>query len=146
MDLSRLKWPLIIVALAGIGWLGTSGGVGWMYDTYTEATPGVDPKRDQRDEAGLSRIGGYTFHLWQWEKAIDILETAIERYGEVGANYWFNLERLSTCYDRIGEYQVSYDLLQVLIRARAHELDERVSHNDNLKLRAEKLKEMYDLR
>jgi len=145
MDLSGLKWPLIIAAIVGIGWMGTSGGVTWMYGNFTAATPGVDEAQDLRDEAGLTKLGGYTYHLWKWQSTIDIIETAIERYGEYAPNYWFNMERLSTCYERIGEYQISYDILQELIQANAHEFDDRVGNFDNLSLRASKLKEMYEL-
>lgn len=145
MDLSGLKWPLILVVIVGVGWLGTKGGVAWMYGKFTEATPGVDLDQDLRDEAGLTRLGGYTFHLWQWERTIDILETAINRYGENAPNYWYNMERLASCYDRVGEFQISYDILQELMRANAHEIDDRVPNFDALNLRANKLKEMYEL-
>lgn len=146
MDLSGLKWPLIIVVIVGGGWLATSGGLRWMYGNFTAAAPGVDLQQDLRDEAGLTKIGGYTFFLWKWEQTIYILETAISRYGEEAPNYWFNLERLSTCYERIGDYQSSFDILQQLMNANAHEIDERVANFDNLNLRASKLKEMYELR
>ena len=145
MDLSGLKWPLIIAAIVGIGWMGTSGGVTWMFGNFTKAAPGVDMAQDLRDEAGLTKLAGYTYHLWKWRTTIDIIETAIERYGDAGPNYWFNLERLSTCYERIGEYQVSYGLLQELIQANANEIDARVGNVDNLSLRAAKLREMYEI-
>ena len=145
MDLSGLKWPLIIAAVVGLGWLGTSGGVSWMYGNFTKATPGVDLDQDLRDEAGLTKLAGYTFHLWRWEKTIIIIETALDRYGEGAPNYWFNLERLSTCYERIGDYQTSYNILQELMNVNAHEIDERVGNFDNLNLRASKLREMYEL-
>jgi len=145
MDLSGLKWPLIIAAVVGIGWLGTSGGVTWMYGNFTEAAPGVDLEQDLRDEAGLTKLAGYTYHLWKWRVTRDIIETSIARYGEAGPNYWFNLERLSTCYERIGDYQTSVDILEELMRAKAHELDERVGNFDNLNLRASKLREMHEL-
>lgn len=145
MDLSGLKWPMIIVAVVGIGWLGTSGGVSWMYNNFTASQPGVDQAQDLRDEAGLTKLAGYTYHLWKWKKTIIIIETAIQRYGEQAPNYYFNLERLSTCYERIGDYQTSYNLIKELMRVDAHQYDERVGNFDNLNLRANKLKEMYEL-
>lgn len=146
MDLSGLKWPLIIIAVVGIGWLGTSGGVKWMYGNFTEAQPGADAAQDLRDEAGLTKLAGYTYHLWKWEKTIVIIQTAFDRYGDQAPNYLFNLERMSNCYDRLGEYQTSYDILQQLMNMNAHDYDERVANNDELALRANKLKEMYDLK
>jgi len=145
MDLSGLKWPLIIAAVVGLGWLFTSGGVNWMYNGFTAASPGVDLAQDTRDEAGLTKLGSYTYHIWKWRSCINILETSIARYGETAPNYWFNLERLSTCYERIGDYQTSVDILQQLIQANAHEYDERVGNFDNLSLRVAKLKEMYEI-
>ena len=145
MDLSGLKWPLIIAAVVGIGWLATSAGVNWMGQRFVAAAPGVDAQQDLRDEAGLTKLATYTYYLWKWQKTADILQTSIERYGEDGANYWYNLERLSNCYDRLGEYQESYDILRQLMDVNAHEIDSRVGNFDNLNLRASKLREMYDL-
>jgi len=145
MDLSGLKWPIIIVVIVAIGWLMTSGGVNWMVGNFTKATPGQDAARDKTDEAGLSRVGGYLLVLWRWEKAAKVMETSIDRYGTNGANYWYNLYRLATCYDRLERYQDSYDTLQDLIAANAHQYDERVPNNDNLSLRASKLKEVNEL-
>lgn len=146
MDLSGLKWPLIIAAVVGLGWLFTSGGVNWMYGKFTAATPGVDVAQDTRDEAGLTNLASYTYHLWKWRVCIDIIETSIARYGVNAPNYWFNMERLSTCYERIGDYQTSVNILDQLIQADAHQYDERVGNFDNLRLRVAKLKEMYEIK
>ncbi|MCF6284797.1 MAG: hypothetical protein L3K26_06380 [Candidatus Hydrogenedentes bacterium] len=145
MDLSGLKWPAIIVVIVGLGWLFTSGGVNWMYGNLTAASPGIDEQQDLRDEAGLTSLAGYTYHIWKWRATIDIIETSVERYGEWGPNYYFNLERLSTCYERIGDQQTSYNILRDLMDANAHEIDSRVGNNDNLSMRAAKLREMYEL-
>lgn len=145
MDLSGLKWPITIAIIVGIGWLATSGGVNWMYGKFTAASPGVDEQQDLRDEAGLTKLAGYTYHIWKWRATINIIETSHTRYGEWGPNYWFNLERLSTCYERIGEYQTAYNILRELMSAEAWEIDSRVGNLDNLALAASKLKEMYEL-
>jgi len=145
MDLSGLKWPFIIAAVVGIGWLATSGGVNWMFGKFTAAAPGVDQQQDLRDEAGLTKLAGYTFHLWKWRATIDIIETSHYRYGPWGPNYWYNLERLATCYERIGQVQTSYNILQELKAGRAWEHDSRVGNFDNLNLRSSKLREMYEL-
>ena len=55
------------------------------------------------------------------------------------------MERLSTCYARIGEYQTAVNILDELIRLDAHQFDERVGNFDNLSLRVSKLKEMYEI-
>jgi hypothetical protein len=145
MDLSGFKWPLIIAALVGTGWLFTSGGVNWMYGRFTAATPGVDVAQDTRDEAGLTKLAAYTYHIWKWRACIDIIETSVARYGQNAPNYWFNMERLSTCYERVGEYQTAVNILDELIRVDAHQFDERVGNFDNLSLRVSKLKEMYEI-
>lgn len=145
MDLSGLKWPVIIVVIVAIVWLLSSGGVAWMVNNFTKATPGQDVARDKTDEAGLTRVGGYLLMLWRYEKAANVMETAIQRYGENGANYWYNLYRLAKCYERMDRNQESYNLLMDLAAANASQYDKRVAENDNLSLRAGKLKEMYEL-
>ena len=53
---------------------------------------------------------------------------------------------MARCLDRLERYKESYDLLEELIQVNAHEVDNRVADNDNLRLRADKLKEVHDLR
>lgn len=145
MDLSGLKWPLIIVVVVFFGWLASSGGVSWMQNNFTKATPGADVERDKLDEAGLSRLATYVLYLWKYEKAKELMELAIERYGEGGANYWFNVYRISTCNERMGNAQQAVDDLQYLIDNNANEKDDRVPNNDNLGLKAAKLREVNEL-
>jgi len=101
MDLSGLKWPLIIVLVVGGGWLFTSGGVNWMQSQAMKNTPGVDENQDKLDEATLSRLGGYMLRMWRYDKAIELMEAACDRYPG-GANFWYNVYRLHTCYERKG--------------------------------------------
>lgn len=145
MDLSGLKWPAIIVVVVAIGWLLSSGGVNWMINNFTKATPGQDAAVDARDEAGLTRVGNYLLYLWKWEKAANVMETAIQRYGVQAPNYYINVYRLVKCYEKVDRNQDAYDMLQVLIAANAHEKDKRIPNNDNLTLRATKLKEVNEL-
>ena len=145
MDLSGLKWPIIIAVIVGIGWLLSSGGVNFMINNFTKATPGQDVERDKTDEAGLTRVASYLMYLWRYEKAASVMQTAIDRYGENGANYWYNTYRLARCADRLGHYQESHDILQFLIQNNVSKYDDRVPENDNLSLRASKLKEVHEL-
>lgn len=145
MDLSGLKWPLIIVVLVGFGWLASSGGVNWMQNNFTKATPGTDVERDKIDEAGLSRLATYVLYLWKYEKAKEILNLAVDRYGENGANYWFNVYRISTCNERLKNYQDAVDDLQYLVNNTASQYDDRVPENDNLSLKAAKIREVHEL-
>ena len=144
MDLSGLKWPLIIAAVVGLGWLFTEGGVNWMYTKATANTPGQDAEQDKFDEATLSRVGGYLQRMWRYEKATKFFETACERYPS-GENYWYNVYRLHTCYERRGDPQRALELLEYLMAEGASEIDSRVPVNDNLGLRANKLREVFEL-
>ncbi|HOK10238.1 MAG TPA: hypothetical protein PLT82_11695 [Candidatus Hydrogenedens sp.] len=146
MDLSGLKWPLIILIIVGVGWLASSGGVNYMIKNFTKAVPGQDAQRDKIDEAGLTRVAGYLMMLLRWERAKDVLELTIQRYGNSGANYWYNMYRLSKCYEKLERYQEAYNILRDLAQLNAHQYDERVPEFDNLNLRASKLKEVHDLR
>jgi len=145
MDLSGLKWPLIIAVIVLIGWLMSSGGVNFMVNKFSAATPGNDIERDKTDEAGLSKVAGYLLFLWRYEKAAAVMELSMDRYGEVGANYWHNYYRLVKCYEKMKDYQRSYNILQELIAVNASQFDDRVPENDNLSLRATKLKEVHEL-
>ncbi|HDP34578.1 MAG TPA: hypothetical protein ENN29_05655 [Candidatus Hydrogenedentes bacterium] len=145
MDLSGLKWPLIIVVIVGIAFLASSPGVNYMVNNFTKAAPGQDPERDRIDEAGLTRVGGYLMYLWHYERAMAVMQMAIDRYGPEGANYWYNKYRIARCLDRLHRYKASYDVLQELINVEASQYDNRVPGNDNLRARAAKLKEVHEL-
>lgn len=146
MDLSGLKWPIIIVVVVGIGFLASSPGIDYMVTKFTTAVPGADPERDKIDEAGLTRVGGYCMYLFQYEKAMTIMDMAIQRYGANGANYWFNRYRIVKCLEKAGRYQEAKDLLEELISSNAKELDKRVPNNDNLRQRAAKLTAVHELK
>lgn len=145
MDLSGLKWPIIIVVVVAGGWLFTSGGVNWMISRATAATPGVDIEKDKFDEAQLSRVGGYTMRLWKYDKALECFNLARERYGEGGANYWYNTYRMVRCYERNGDPSTAIDVLTYLIDNGANTHDPRVPDNDNLGLIRNKLRETFEL-
>lgn len=142
MDLSGLKWPLIIVVIVGIGFLASSPGVDYMVRNFTKATPGADVDRDKIDEAGLTRVAGYLLYLWRYERAMQVMQMALERYPD-GPNYWYNKYRIARCLDRLKKYRASYDVLQELMNVNASQLDSRIPGNDNLRLRANKLKEVH---
>ena len=145
MDLSGLKWPLIIVVVVAVGWLFTSGGVNWMYSQSTKATPGVDAEQDKFDEAMLSRVGGYCMRLWKYEDAKKFFDTARDRYGVGAENYWYNTYRLVRCEERMGNYATAMQILEYLIAEGASQYDKRVPENDNLGLTRNKLAETHDL-
>ncbi len=146
MDLSGLKWPLIILILVGIAWLCSSAGVNFMVKNFTKAIPGQDPQRDKIDEAGLTRVATYLMFLLRWEYAKNVLELAINRYGPSGQNYYYNLYRLAKCYEKLGNYQRAYEILRDLAAIDAHQYDSRVPEYNNLNLRATKLKEVHELK
>ena len=145
MDLSGLKWPLIIVVIVAIAWLLSSGGTSFMVSKFTAATPGEDANRDKIDEVGLSRVGGYLLKMWRYDKAAAVFQMAIDRYGPQGPNYWYNIYRQAKCYEKMEQWQTSYNVLMSLIAANAHQYDDRVPINENLQLRAAKLKEVHQL-
>lgn len=144
MDLSFLKWPVIIGVIALVGWLGTSGGVNFMYGKFTGDTPGVDAQKDATNESGLSQLAEYCIVLFQYDKAMSILETAVTRYPN-GKNVWHNKYRMVKCAEKQENYQRAVDLMHELMAANASTIDSRIPTNDNLKLRSEKLIEMHEL-
>jgi hypothetical protein len=143
MDLSGLKWPLIIVVVVAIGWLGSSGGINWMISQSTDAVPGADATQDARDEQRLTSVAGYLLTLWRYEKAAEVMLLSIDRYGEAGKNYWYNYYRMAKCYEKMGRPGEAVNTLMEVMRQRPQITDDRVPGWDNLKLRATKIAETH---
>lgn len=143
MDLSGLKWPLIIVVVVAIGWLGSSGGVNWMVSQSTKAQPGADAKQDARDEQRLTSVAGYLLTLWRYEQAADVMGTAIDRYGTAGKNYWYNYYRMAKCFEKMNQPGKAVNTLMEVMRQRNQITDDRIPGWDTLKLRATKIAETH---
>ncbi len=144
MDLSGLKWPIIIAVVVAIGWLLSSGGTNYMYNNFTKATPGADAARDKTDEAGLSRLGWFMMRTFRYKQAMECFQMAVDRYPN-GANYWYNQYRMAKCAEKNNNYQRSVSILRMLIQNDAHALDSRVPVSDNLKQRSAKLVAVHEL-
>lgn len=143
--IKRLKWPLIVGAVALACWLCSSAGTEFMLHQYSKAQPGENADRDKRDEAGLSRLAGFLIFTFQYEKAAAVMEESISRYSMSGANYWFNMYRRVKCYEKMNDPRTAASLLDQVIGANASQFDERVPTNEALELRAEKMKELNGL-
>ncbi|NIA16569.1 MAG: hypothetical protein GWP08_21135 [Nitrospiraceae bacterium] len=144
MDLSFLKWPVIIGVVILIGWLGSSGGVNYMYGKFTADQPGVNAEKDAVNEAGLSRLGGYCLKLFKYEKAAQIFRESIDRFPG-GENRWYNQYRMVKCAEKGKRYRQAVNLMKELMAVNAHGIDSRVPDNKTLNLRAEKLIELHNL-
>lgn len=144
MDLSRLKWPLIIVVIVGLGFLITDGGVRWLRGKFTEGTPGQDPKQDEFNEAGLTKLAGFLIFTFRYAPAEEVLRDALERYPE-GKNFLMNRYRLAKCAEKLGRYDECLAILQELRDMDAHSYDPRVPEHDVLQQRIEKLGETHEL-
>lgn len=145
MDLSGLKWPLIIVVVLALGWLVSEGGVNFMYNRFTK-TPveEQDEETQVAHEAGLSRLGGFLLKTFRYEKAEDVLLEAISRYPD-GKNALYNEYRLAKCYEKQERYRACVEVLQDLRDMDAHFIDKRVPEADVLQLRIDKLAEVHEL-
>lgn len=144
MDLSRLKWPLIIIVLVGGYWLLTDPGVRFLHGKFTEGQVGVDPKQDEFNEAGLSKLAGFLMLTFRYASAELVLKDAIDRYPE-GKNVLHNRYRLAKCVEKQGRYEECIELLAALRDMDAHQLDDRVPEVDVLNLRIDKLAETHEL-
>lgn len=144
MDLSRLKWPIIILVVVGAGWLLTAPGINYMHTRFTSGQPGVDPARDLRNEAGLSRLGGFLVKTFRYEKGYQVLNDACTLYPG-GPNFWNNQYRMAKCLEKMGNYHGAVQTLQMLMGNNANAIDARVPGFDVLKLRTDKLIEVHGL-
>lgn len=144
MDMSFLKWPIIILVVVGGGWLATEGGVNYMYDKFTEGSVGEDAERDAFNEAGLNRLGWYSMMTYRYENATDMYLTSIERYPD-GANVWMAYYNLARAYQKMDRFQESVDILGMLRNMDADQYDERVPDVQTLTYRIDTLVEVNQL-
>lgn len=156
MDLSGLKWPIIIVVVALMGWLVSSGGQTWMENRLLDYKVSENEDLNKANEQALSNLGGFFIKTMQYERGIRVLMNSIERYGEDGKNYYFNINRCSRTHEAIGDstanrekqiehYTKALQMLKFLIENNAHAIDERVPETDVLRLRATDIAENNQL-
>ncbi len=148
MDMSKIVWPVIILAVVGLGWLGTSGGTSYMYKQYTKSTVGEDVNKDVKNEASLSKLAGFLMKTFQYKRAAEYYQTAIDRYtteSSVGKNYWMNIYNQTRCYEKLDDNDKAADNLVYLRDNNADGIDERVPDYDTLNLRLQKLVEVFQL-
>ena len=143
MDLSKVKWIVIIAVVVGAIFLASGPGVNAMYNRATKAVVGQDPTRDAADEATLSKYGGYLTTLLQYEKAEKFYSASIDRYGPDGKNFWWNIYKRARCYEKMRKYEDAVGDLYFLWREDGDSYDERVPENYILKNRIAKLIEVH---
>ena len=144
MDLSILKWPLIVLVIVGVGWLLTEGGVNYMYKNFTEGPVGEDVEKDEFNENGLYRLGGYLMMTFRYARAAEVYETTVDRYPK-GANFWMAYYNLARAYEKMEKYQQAVDILGYLRNEDGDQYDERVPDVQTLTFRLETLVEMHQL-
>lgn len=144
MDVSKIVWPIVIVAVIGVCWLLTSSGVNYMFERFTSAVPGEDADKDESYEAGLTRLGGFLVRTFRNEKANEVLLAAVERYPN-GENVWYNYLRLARCAQRMDEIERSVSYLSLLIENDATQYDDRIPNSEILTVRRQLLMEMHGL-
>lgn len=145
MNLSWLKWPIVGLVVLGAFWLVSSGGVNYMYNNFTRDTPGVDAAKDASNEAGLTRLGNFLLKTLRYDMAEKTLRTAVERYPQ-GANVYLNYYRLVKLAEKRGDYREAVAILEDLIALDAHARDDRVPPNENLRMRADTLAEVHEMK
>lgn len=148
MDLSRLKWPLIIIIVVGLGWLMTEGGVNFMRNKFTAPITSTNAdeiaKKEEFNEAGLSRLGGFLLKTFRYQKAEEVFLDAVTLYPN-GKNFYYNWYRIAKCAEKRGGYAEARNILEDLMAEDAHSVDKNVPPFDALRLRADKLIETHEL-
>lgn len=144
MDLSWLKWLVIVLVVFGLGWLVTSGGVNYMYNKATAGTVGVDAAKDKSNEAILTRYGGFLLSTFRYDRAKQFYSTALQRYPG-GENRFWNRYQLARCHEKLDEMEESVNLLLYLYDENGNQYDSRVPNQDTLKLRIQKLIEVNQI-
>ena len=144
MDMTFLKWPLIILIVGGGGWLLNEGGVNYMYDKFSTGSIGEDVERDAFNEAGLNRLGWYSMMTFRYEKAATMYETSVELYPN-GANVWMAYYNLARAYQKMARFQEAVNILGMLRYEDADQYDERVPDVQTLTYRIDTLVEVNQL-
>ena len=144
MDLSRLKWPLIIIVVVFLGWLLTDPGVKALRNHFNQGEVGADPKKDEYNEAGLSKLAGFLMLTFRYASAEQVLLDAMEKY-PTGAHFYHNKYRLAKCVEKQGRYDECVEILVELRNEDAHQYSEEVPEGDILQTRIDKLIETHEL-
>ncbi len=144
MDLSFVKWPLIILAVGSLGFLISSPGVEYMYDRALEDPVGVDPVQDRANEASLTRLGGLVLATFRYERAAKIYDATLKRFPD-GENSWYNWYQLARCLEKMEKWGETVDVLVMLRDENADKQDERVPSPAQLENRIQKLVEIHEL-
>lgn len=156
MDLSGLKWPIIIVVVALLGWLVSSGGQTWMETRLLEYKVSENEDLNKANEQALTNLGNVFIKTMQRERGIRVLMNSIERYGEDGKNYYLNIYRCSRAHETLGDatanrekqiehYTKALQMLRYLIENNAHDIDAEIPETDVLRLRATDIAENNQL-
>lgn len=144
MDLSWVKWPVIIIVVGTIGFLFSSPGINYMYDRALQGPVGEDEDADRRNEATISRLAGLLLVTFRYERAAEMYETATDRYPD-GKNAWWNFYQLARCLEKMDEIEDAVDILVMLRDEDADQYDERVPSVRELEGRIQKLVEINEL-
>lgn len=144
MDLSKVKWAAVAAVVVGIGFSLSSPGTEWWFNKLKKYSPGDNAANNEVNEASLSKFGGYLFQTLRYEKAEEVFEFTLDRYPD-GKNAYYNGYRLVKCREKRQDYEGAVKLLKALMKANAHQIDDRVPELEILKLRANKLIETHSL-
>lgn len=144
MDLSKVKWVVLAVVVIGGIFLVTEPGVNYMIGRFSATTSGADAKRDELNEAGLSRVGTFLMMTGRYAKADEVFDLAYEKFPN-GVNADYNYFRQARCAEKKKDFERAVRILEDLIAANAHSKDPRIPESDALRLRADKLIETHEL-
>ncbi|GMV99878.1 MAG: hypothetical protein AMXMBFR84_10170 [Candidatus Hydrogenedentota bacterium] len=144
MDLSRFKWPVIILVVAGVFWLLSEGGINFMHKRFT--TPPAQPsaEKDKLNENGLTRLGQFLIVTFRYQKATAVITDALRLFPE-GEHALLNEYRLAKCYEKTGKFAEASNILLRLKNINANQYDERIPPPDVIALRLDKLVETHEL-
>ena len=145
MDMSKIVWLVVIVAIVGGGWLLTGSGMNKMYENATSSMPGNAPEQDAKDEATLSKYGAFNLKLFRYDEARKFYTTSIDRYGTNGKNYWWNVFQLARVEQKTKNYAATIDWLYLLWVNDANQFDKRVANRDILQGRITRLCEVHEI-
>lgn len=144
MDLSFLKWPVIILVVGAIAFAFSTPGLNMMYERAVNAPAGEDDAEDRSNEAMISRIAGIYLATFRYKSAAESYKQAVDKYPD-GENAWYNYYQLARCHEKMENWEEAVDILVMLRDKDADQYDERVPGVAELNGRIQKLVEVHGL-
>ena len=146
MDLSKLKWPIIIVVVALVVFLLSSPGINYLHNRYLQ-DPGEDAALAAKNEAGLTRLAALLMRTFRYAYAYEVAGDAVRLYPE-GEHAVLNRYRQARMAEKLGRPDEAVSILmevQGVVASAAPGAFQDVPTVDGLQHKIDELNELHEM-